>query len=279
MAAGSRAQAGDLAQLLGPRGNRMTVLLKPGQRVETMHGMILHEQIIGTEWGCDVSTHLGKTFTLLQPALDDLLRDIERNTQVVYPKDIGYILLNLGVGPAIQVLEAGTGSGAMTVALAHAVGPNGHVYSYERRADIQEIARGNLERFGFLDRVSLKIRDIAEGFDEKELRAVFLDLPNPEDYMSQVRSALQPGGFFGAILPTTNQVSLLLSALKQNNFGYVEVSEILHRYYKPIAERLRPVDTMTAHTGFLIFARLLSNLAKVGLEDDAGPNQALARLE
>src|SRR3990172_12110599 len=99
MESSSRAQAGDLAQLLGPRGNRMTVLLKPGQRVETMHGMILHEQIIGTEWGCDVSTHLGKTFTLLQPALDDLLRDIERTTQVIYPKDMGYILLSLGVGP------------------------------------------------------------------------------------------------------------------------------------------------------------------------------------
>ena len=128
MKSSSRAQVGDLAQLLGPRGNHMTVLLKPGEHVEAMHGMIPHEAIIGTEWGQDVSTHLGKTFTLLQPALDDLLRDIERNTQVVYPKDIGYILLNLGVGPGSQVLEAGTSSGAMTVTLAHAVGPNGHVY-------------------------------------------------------------------------------------------------------------------------------------------------------
>ncbi|MCL5429577.1 MAG: tRNA (adenine-N1)-methyltransferase [Chloroflexi bacterium] len=257
MTSSSRAQAGDLAQLLGPRGNRMTVLLRPGLRVETMHGMIPHEQIIGKEWGREVTTHLGKTFTLLQPALDDLLRDIERNTQVIYPKDIGYILLSLGVGPGSQVLEAGTGSGALTVALAHAVGPIGHVFSYERRPEIQEIARGNLERFGFADRVTLKVRDISAGFDENGLRAIFLDLPNPEDYLSQVRAALQPGGFFGSILPTANQVSLLLAALKQNGFGFVEVSEILHRYYKPIAERLRPVDTMTAHTGFLIFARRL----------------------
>lgn len=257
MGTNSRAQAGDLAQLLGPRGNRMTVLLKPGERVETMHGMIPHETIIGVAWGGEVSTHLDKTFTLLQPALDDLLRDIERNTQVVYPKDIGYILLSLGVGPGSQVLEAGTGSGAFTVALAHAVGPSGHVFSYERRPEIQEIARRNLERFGFADRVDLKIKDIAEGFDETDLRALFLDLPNPEDYLPQVRAALQPGGFFGAILPTVNQVSLLLSALNLNDLGFVEVSEILHRYYKPIADRLRPVDTMNAHTGFLIFARLL----------------------
>ncbi len=275
MAANSLAQSGDLAQLLGPRGNRMTILLTPGQRVETMHGMITHEQIIGTEWGRDVSTHLGKTFTLLQPALDDLLRDIERNTQVVYPKDIGYILLSLGVGPGSQVLEAGTGSGAMTVAMAHAVGPTGHVFSYERRADIQEIAHRNLERFGFAGRVTLKLKDIADGFDETNLSAAFLDLPNPEDYLAQVRAALQPGGFFGAVLPTTNQVSLLLAAFKIHGFGYVEVSEILHRYYKPVADRLRPVDTMTAHTGFLIFARLLAdNLAKDELEggDDSKNN-------
>jgi tRNA (adenine57-N1/adenine58-N1)-methyltransferase len=270
MASGRTAQPGDVVQLLGPKGNCMTVLLQPGGRVETMHGMIPHEQIIGAEWGKDVSTHLGKTFTLLQPALDDLLRDIERNTQVVYPKDIGYILLSLGVGPGSDVMEAGTGSGAMTVALAHAVGTTGHVFSYERRQDVQDIARRNLERFGFADRVTLKLRDIVDGFDEKDLSAAFLDLPNPEDYLSQVRAALQPGGFFGAILPTTNQVSLLLTALKAHGFGLVEVSEILHRYYKPVAERLRPVDTMNAHTGFLIFARLLAEESMVGSDGAEG---------
>lgn len=279
MESSSRAKEGDLAQLLGPRGNRMTVLLKPGERVETMHGMIPHENIIGAEWGSEVSTHLGKAFTLLQPALDDLLRDIERNTQVVYPKDIGYILLSLGIGPGSQALEAGTGSGAFTVALAHAVGPTGHVFSYERRQEIQDIARSNLEKFGFADRVTLKTRDIEEGFDERGLRAVFLDLPNPEEYLSQVRAALQPGGFFGALLPTTNQVSLLLMALKSYGFGLTEVSEILHRYYKPVAERLRPVDTMNAHTGFLIFARLLANsLAKDGLEGGDNPKETLRKV-
>jgi len=235
-----------------------------------MHGMIPHDQIIGTEWGTDISTHLGKTFTLLQPALDDLLRDIQRTTQVIYPKDMGYILLSLGVGPGSQVLEAGTGSGALTVALAHAVGPGGPVFSYERRPEIQDLARRNLEHFGFADRVTLKTRDVEQGFDEAELQAVFLDLPNPEVYLPQARAALQPGGFFGAILPTTNQVSLLLSALNRNNFGLVEVSEILHRYYKPVAERLRPVDTMNAHTGFLIFARLLAEESMAGSDGAEG---------
>jgi len=254
----SRAQAGDLAYLIGPRGNTLTVLLSPDGRIETMHGYIKHEELIGREWGSLVATHLGKTFTMLQPALDDLLRNIERNTQVVYPKDIGYILLNMGIGPGSQVIEAGTGSGALTVALAHAVGPQGHVYSYERRAETQEIAKQNLQHFGLADRVTLKARDIAEGFDEREVSALFLDLPDPENYLAQVRVALQSGGFFGCILPTTNQVSILLAALKEHHFGFVEVSEILHRYYKPVAERLRPADTMNAHTGFLIFARRLA---------------------
>lgn len=254
----THARAGDLAFLIGPRGNSLTVLLAPGERIQSMHGVIPHADLIGREWGSQVQTHLGKTFTLLQPALDDLLRDIERSSQVIYPKDLGYILLNLGVGPGSQIIEAGTGSGALTVALAHAVGPSGHVYSYEQRAEAQAVARKNLEHLGLHERVSLKLADIANGFDERDIPALFLDLPTPEAYLAQVRQALQPGGFFGCILPTTNQVSLLLTALPDHHFGFVEVSEILHRYYKPVASRLRPADTMVAHTGFLIFARRLA---------------------
>ncbi|MEX1247632.1 MAG: tRNA (adenine-N1)-methyltransferase [Anaerolineales bacterium] len=254
----NRAEPGDLAFLIGPRGQTVTVVLKPGERIETMHGILKHDELIGLVWGHQVHTHLGKTFTLLQPALDDLLRDIERSTQIVYPKDIGYILLNLAVGPGSQVLEAGTGSGALTVALAHAVGPQGHVFSYERRAEAQALAAANLKRLGLAEQVTLKVRDIGEGLDESDMHAVFLDLPNPEDYLAQARAALQPGGFFGSILPTTNQVTLLITALRKNDFGFIEVSEILHRYYRPVATRLRPADTMAAHTGFLIFGRKLA---------------------
>lgn len=258
MTAAHQAQAGDLAYLVGPRGDALTVHLTPGGRLETMHGVLQHADIIGHEWGSQVATHLGKTFILLQPALDDLLRGIERNTQVMYPKDIGYVLLNLGIGPGSRIIEAGSGSGALTVALAYAVGPQGQVYSYEKRAEFQELAKRNVERLGLTERVTFKVRDIVEGFDEREIPALFLDLPDPENYLKQARVALQPGGFFGCILPTVNQVSLLLAALKTNYFGLTEVSEILHRYYKPIAARLRPADTMTAHTGFLIFARCLA---------------------
>ncbi|MCW5873631.1 MAG: tRNA (adenine-N1)-methyltransferase [Anaerolineales bacterium] len=251
----SHARAGDLAYLLGPRNHSLSVILTPGERVQSMHGVIAHEALIGREWGSQVTTHLGKVFTLLQPALDDVLRDMERASQVVYPKDIGYILLNMGIGSGSQVIEAGTGSGALTVALAHSVGREGHIYSYERRPEAQDMARRNLVRVGLAERVTLHLHDIAEGFHESGVRALFLDLPNPEEYLAQARAALLPGGFLGSILPTTNQVNNLLAALKEHHFGFVEVSELMHRYYKPVPGRLRPADTMVAHTGFLIFAR------------------------
>ena len=124
---------------------------------------------------------------------------------------------------------------------------------------MQRLALKNLDRVGLASRVTFKMRDIAEGFDETDMDALFLDVPNPQDYLLQARSALKPGGFFGSILPTTNQVSLLLIALKREGFGFIDVCELLLRYYKPVPERLRPTDRMVAHTGFLIFARSIAD--------------------
>ena len=257
----TKSKAGDLAQLAAPKGKPTIITLKKGERLQTSAGVLQHDDLIGRPWGSQVQSHLGEPFFLLQPALDDLIRTVRRNTQTLYPKDIAYVLLSMGIGPDQEVVEAGTGSGAMTIALTHTVGKKGHVFSYERRPEIQDVARENLERLGLLDRVSLKLRDVEEGFDEKKVRALFMDLPNPEDYLAQVREALQAGGFFGCILPTANQVSVLLLALKKAGFAFLEVSEILHRYYKPVARRLRPADTMVAHTGFLVFARRVSTEA------------------
>ncbi len=253
------AKEGDLAQLVGARGKPIALRLKSGERVQSTHGILQHDDLIGQKWGMRVKSHLGKSFTLLQPALDDLIRGLRRNTQILYPKDIGYILVSMGIGPGQRVLEAGTGSGALTVALAYAVGPEGHVFSYEKRPETQKLALSNVKGLGLAERVSFRVRDIIEGFDERGVQSVYYDLPNPEDYLSQARQALQAGGFFGCILPTTNQVSTVISALKKQHFGFIEVSEILHRYYKAVARRLRPVDSMTAHTGYLVFARRLSD--------------------
>lgn len=257
----THAAAGDLAQLVGLRHKSFIVTLTPGGELHTHRGILRHDDLIGLSWGSQVFSHLGAPFFLLQPALADLLIDTPRTTQILYPKDIGFILVNLAVGTGTRVLESGTGSGALTTAFAYAVGETGRVTSYEIRPEFQNLARKNLERAGLLERVDLKLGDIADGFDETNADALFLDVPNPWDYMQQARAALKPGGFFGAILPTANQVSVLLTALRRQKFAFVEVCEILLRYYKPEPERFRPADRMVAHTGYLIFGRRIEPAA------------------
>lgn len=252
---GTHAQEGDLVELVGLNHKHFIILLKPGGELHTHRGVIRHDDLIGTAWGSQVLSHSGSPFFMLQPAFNDLLRSIPRRTQIMYPKEIGYILVALGIGPGQFVIEAGTGSGALTTALAYAVGKEGKVISYEARPEMQDVAKKNLERFGLADRVEFKIRNIEEGFEETGVDALFLDVANSYDYMHQVREALKPGGFFGSILPTTNQVAKLLYALRREDFAFTEVLEIMLRFYKPEPDRLRPTDRMIAHTGFLIFAR------------------------
>ena len=257
------ARPGDLAQLV-TKGERHFILnLKPGEKFQSHLGIIAHDDLIGLVWGSRVKTHLGKFFVLLQPQLDDLLRDIPRQTQIMYPKDIGYVLVTLGIGPGSVVLEAGSGSGAFTTALAYMVGDEGQVISYERKPQYSQIAQENLKRYGLDHRVRFKCQDLAEGIAERNVHAVFLDLPDPENYIHIVRPAIIPGGILGCLLPTTNQVSALITALKQNNFDKIEISEILHRYYKPSATRLRPADKMVGHTGFLIFSRKYADFSEL----------------
>jgi tRNA (adenine57-N1/adenine58-N1)-methyltransferase len=272
----SHACDGDLAQLVGLTHKHFIFSLKAGGDLQTHRGVLKHDDLIGKPWGSQVFSHMGAPFFLLQPSLADILNDLPRTTQILYPKDIGYILITMGIAPGQRVMEAGTGSGSMTIALATAVGAEGRVISYEQKADTQNLARKNLERVGLASRVDFKLRDILEGFDETDADAFFLDVQNPFDYIAQVRNALKPGGYFCAVIPTFNQVEKILHALKKNNFAFVEVCELLLRFYKADPMRLRPTDRMVAHTGFLVFARRIEpstdprglELAnEVGIED------------
>jgi len=252
---GPQAKEGDLVQLVGLSHKHFLLRLEAGGEFQTHRGVLKHDDMIGKSWGSQIYSHRGSPFFLLQPSLSDLLRDIKRNTQILYPKDIGFILVTMGIGPGQHILEAGTGSGSLTSAFAFAVGPQGHVTTYEAREQMQELARRNLVMLGLDDRVTMKLGNVENGFEETGVDALFLDLPNPFDYMHHVRAALKPGGFFGTILPTTNQVIKLLVALRQNHFAFVDVCETMLRYYKAEASRFRPTDRMVAHTGYLIFAR------------------------
>lgn len=227
-------------------------------KFQTNHGVIEFSNLIGMPWGSKVKTHLGKEFMMVQPSLNDLLISTKRTTTIMYPKDIGFILINMNIGEGTRVIEAGTGSGALTTALCWSVGSTGHVYSYEIRKEAQELASKNIKKLGYDERVTFINKDIAYGFDETDVDALFLDVPNPEDYLYQVKASLKPGGFFGNLVPTTNQVSRLLEGLIAHEFAFIDVCEIMLRFYKPVPIRLRPDDRMTAHTGFLTFARPIS---------------------
>lgn len=252
----SIAREHDLVLLISQDHKHFIVRLQAGGQFQSHRGIVQHADIIDLPLGRQVRTHLGYTFAVLEPSTSDLIQQLKRNTQIMYPKDIGYVLIRLNIMPGQRVIEAGTGSGGLTLALARALGPSGRVYSYEGRDDILHLARKNLEAMGLVDRVELKLRDIADGLDETDVDALFLDVRQPGLYLSQVVAALKDSGFFGAILPTTNQVADFLRDLEaQQSFGQIEVEELLLRPYKPVPDRLRPADRMVAHTGYLIFAR------------------------
>jgi tRNA (adenine57-N1/adenine58-N1)-methyltransferase len=162
------------------------------------------------------------------------------------------------------------------------VRPDGQVYSYEKRDDMLRVAAKNLANAGLEHMVELRERDVADaGFDEREVDALFLDVRTPWLYLDHAREALAQGGFFGAIVPTTNQVSALVEFLDARGFHDIEVCELLLRSYKPVPQRLRPTDRMVAHTGFLTFARRLADsaLPDVAGEDQGGSDPAPGELE
>lgn len=251
------AEPGAPALLVGRDQKTSIIRLEPGAEFHTHRGTIAHDDLIGMRWGTEVTTHLGNPVLLLRPSTDEMIRNLERSTQIVYPKDAGYILMKLDIASGSRVIEAGTGSGGLTIVLARAVQPAGRVVSYEVRPEMQALARKNLEQFGLIDHVTFRQGDIVDGFEERGFDALFLDLPNPWVYLTQAHEALAGGGFFGSILPTANQVIDLITALENAHFGLIEVEELILRPYRPFSARLRPEDRLARHTGYLTFARKL----------------------
>lgn len=246
---------GDIVLLCGEDRKEFLVRMVADQEHQTHRGVLPHNDVIGQPWGTTVHTHLGYAYQVLPPSLDQLVRKIKRATQIIYPKEIGYIVMKMNIGPGARVVEAGTGSGGLTLAMARLVRPNGHIYSYDVRPDLQAVARENLAEVGLFDQVTFKERDIKEGFDERNVDALFLDVRTPWLYLDQAHAALKGGGFFGCILPTTNQITVLLRHLEIRPFDFVEIEELMLRPFKPVADRLRPFDRIVGHTGYLIFAR------------------------
>jgi tRNA (adenine57-N1/adenine58-N1)-methyltransferase len=258
---------GDLVMFVGKDRRTFIRSVTAGSRFECHLGFIEHDALVGASYGTQVLTNIGHKMFVIAPNIDDLIRHLQREGQIIFPKDLGYIALKLGIRPGMHVIEAGTGSGALTLTLALLVGESGHVYSYERRAKMQERAIANLRRVGLLDRVTFHLRDIGEGFEEREMQALFLDVREPWDYLPQARDALRGGGFFGAIVPTVNQVITLADHLYSGPWYMLEIEELIRRAYKTIPARIRPDDQMIGHTGFLVFARAVERTPDELAED------------
>ena len=247
---------GELVIITSPRGKRHLRRVEEKQDMHTQDGILAMSDVVSVPFGSEVLTTLGVPFRIMKPTLNDLVKGVKRQTQVLYPKDIGYICMRLGVGPERTVIEAGTGSGSLTVALSWFSGPTGHVHTFEAREEFHKLARRNLEWAGVGGNVTMHCRDIAEGFgDVTGADALFLDVRTPWDYLRHIPAAVTPGAALAFLLPTVDQVGQLLLGMEQGPFDDIEVCEILVRRWKPVADRLRPEDRMIAHTGFLIFAR------------------------
>lgn len=260
----SQVQAGELAMLFTSDYKRYVVLLHPESVTHTHLGLFRHSALIGCTWGATVQSQLGHRALLLQPSLTDLMKSLKRGTQIIYPKDAAYIVHRLSLHAGSRVIEAGTGSGGLTMALAWAVMPSGMVYTHEVRPDIYQIARENLARVALLPYVKMFLADIETGFKASDADALFLDVREPWRYLPFVRAALRPGGFFASLLPTANQVIDLLSAFDQQHFGDVSVEELLLRPYKATPDRFRPDDNLIGHTGYLVFARCIDAGEEMG---------------
>ncbi|MDR1916511.1 MAG: tRNA (adenine-N1)-methyltransferase [Synergistaceae bacterium] len=246
---------GDLILLWSPaKGDSFLVRLTPGSTQGSHLGQMKHDDIIGMEFGEIISTNKGSPFFILRPTVGEYTRRIKRQTQVIFPKDSGFIIQHLNFGPGSTVVECGTGSGGLACVFAHFVGDNGRVVSYDRREEFSRLAESNAERWGVRHRIEFKTRDIWNGFDERDADALFLDVQNPWDFIGAAHEALACGHRLGMLVPTFNQIEKALVALSDFGFVDVQVLELLMRYFKTDPRRIRPDDTMTAHTGFLIFA-------------------------
>lgn len=246
---------GDYVLLYLDQKRTYMVRVEAGKTFHTHKGFIRFDDVIGKVYGETVSSSLGVKFTLLKPLLRDYIMKSVRKTQITYPKDIALIIMFSGIGPGSRVVEAGTGTGALTTALAHYVRPNGKVYSYELREEFLKTAEKNLQRAKLADFVELKNKDIVIGIDEQGVDSVILDLATPWLVVPHAYASLKPCGTIVSFSPTIDQAVKTVEALQENNFINIETVECLLRGMQVERGKTRPQTLMTAHTGYITFAR------------------------
>jgi tRNA (adenine57-N1/adenine58-N1)-methyltransferase catalytic subunit len=244
--------------LLDAKGRRYLVRLQEGGTFHFHGGAVRHDDLIGEQEGVVVSSGTGASLAAYRPRLADFILKMPRGAQVVYPKDVGAILVFADVFPGARVLEAGTGSGSLTISLARAVGSSGRVVSYELRPDHHEQAVENVQTyFGAIPaELDLREGDVLDAAAEPDRYShLVLDLPQPWDCIELACRVLEPGGVFCAYLPTTVQVQQLGLGLEEAGFRDLETFETLMRTWHVAERSVRPDHRMVAHTGFVTVGR------------------------
>ncbi len=217
-------------------------------------GVIDPSSLVGKQYGERIEIG-NKEFWVLKPSLLDKLQALKRRAQIILPKDAAHIIMNCSVESGNTVLEAGIGSGSLTVALATAVAPGGMVISYDKREDFIEHAMKNLKAAGLDKYVTTQVKDITKGIDEKDLDAVILDIPNPWEVVDHAWNTLKPGGYFCTYSPLISQVEQTVKKVRKNNFIEIKTFENIQREMIVSDYGTRPSFDMLGHTGYLTFAR------------------------
>lgn len=253
--------AGDRVQLTDQKGKIYSITITPGKEWHTHKGWIVHDDLIGLPEGSVVSTSAGLKFTAFIPLLTDYVLSMPRGATIVYPKDAALIVGFADIFPGARVLEAGVGSGALTLSLLRAVGPSGAVHSVERREEFAANATSNIENYfgGRPANWSLAIGSVQEQEFDHDFDRVILDMLAPWECVEMASKVLRPGGVFMAYVATTTQLSATAEALKDDgHFTEPESFESMVRGWHHEGLAVRPQQRMIGHTGFLIFSRRMA---------------------
>jgi tRNA (adenine57-N1/adenine58-N1)-methyltransferase len=251
-------QDGEQVLLIDQRGRRHLFLLRKGDTFHSDRGWITHDAIIGHPDGSWVRTSKGTRYVALRPTLAEYVLDMPRGAQVIYPKDLAMVMFWADIHPGARVLEAGMGSGALTLALLRAVGPEGKVISYEQREDFARRALANIHaRMGEVTNLVVRLGPVEDGLaDEPPVDRVVFDLPEPWRLVDAVARVLRSGGIFLSYVPTILQSHQTTEALRRHpGYSLIETFETLFREWNIEGLSVRPFHRMVAHTGFLTVAR------------------------
>jgi tRNA (adenine57-N1/adenine58-N1)-methyltransferase len=250
--------AGDRALLIDSKSRRYLVTLADGGEFHTHSGYVRHDALLGCAEGLVVRSTGGARYTVVRPTLSDFILKMPRGAQVIYPKDLGAILMLADLAPGLRVLEAGVGSGALSMTMLRA---GAEIVGYELRPEFADRAQINVRAFvgdEGASRYRVEVRDVYEGIDETGLDRIVLDLPEPWQVVKHAEQALHPGGILLSYLPSITQVAQLRAALDESRFAMAETLEVLHRGWHIEGQAVRPDHRMVGHTGFLTHARLLA---------------------